>query len=119
MELLIVILVFAACAAICVNLFSSSFEIATNAHDTENATTLAENGAECYKAMGGNIEAALDFLGGRYYNEYRLPCSASEATYELRLSELSDAPRMCSLSVVRADGVELIAFTVAAGGEAQ
>ena len=65
MEQLIVIAVFAICAAACVKILTSSYFTAKDTRDISNAIIAAENGAECYKASEGDIGKVAEILGGR------------------------------------------------------
>ena len=96
-EQLIVIAVFAVCAAICTQLFVDAYITSNNARDMNYALLTAKNGAEAYKAFGGNPENVAVALGGAqygpdgsdvivYYNRDWLNCEHREAEYALRLS---------------------------------
>ena len=96
-EQLIVITVFAVCAAICSQLFVDAYITSNNARDMNYALLAAKNGAEVYKAFNGNPENVAVALGGSqygpggsdiivYYNRDWLNCEHREAEYALRLS---------------------------------
>jgi type II secretory pathway pseudopilin PulG len=63
-EQLIVIAVFAICAAACISILTASFFYATDAQAAGNAILKAETAAELYKATGGDIIMIAEFLGG-------------------------------------------------------
>ncbi|MCL2046855.1 MAG: hypothetical protein FWG88_10790 [Oscillospiraceae bacterium] len=65
MEQLIVIGTFALCAAACVRIFASSYFMAVEARDLSYGIRVAESGAECYKAVSGDLVIAADILGGK------------------------------------------------------
>jgi len=53
-EQIIVIAVFAICAAVCVRIIVSAYVMTTDAVDLRNALTIAESAAEAVKALDGN-----------------------------------------------------------------
>ena len=62
MEQLVVILVFAICAAVTVRIFVGSFLMAENAKHMKNALLIAESVAEVYKATDGDLTEMLKVL---------------------------------------------------------
>ena len=58
MEQLMMILVFALAAALCLQVFAKAGEISRQTEDYDRAVTLAANAAEVLKATAGEIEAA-------------------------------------------------------------
>jgi len=62
MEQLIVVAVFAICAAVCVQIISVAHAMTTDATDTRRALIAAENAAESFKAFGGDTAQAAAFL---------------------------------------------------------
>ena len=126
MEQLIVITVFAVCAAICTAILVQAYLTANHARDINHALIAAKNGAEVYRALG-NLEETAAALGGRaygaekvavYYNPDWKVSAQSEAAYVMRLIRPGGAspPYVYELSVQTISGEEIIAFTVAAGG---
>ena len=127
MEQLIVIAVFAICASACVKIFVNSYSTAVNTKDINNALLIAESGAECFKAVGGDVFEIADVLSGSvmdgtdavevYYNkEYRV-CPEDSAVYVMRLdgryAEDLEALKFGDISVRKITGEEIIAFTAA------
>jgi len=134
-EQLIVVAVFAICAAACVRIITSAYYTARDSRDVNNAIHAAESGAECFKAVAGDIGKTADILGGRvsdaggepaalvYYNAKWQVCAEADAdaSYMMRLTGAAAAPKTGSpllvsgeLSVIRLTGEELIAFPLAA-----
>ena len=130
MEQLIVILVFALCAAICVKIFVSSYIIASDSKDLNHALLIAESGAECYKAAAGDMGKAAHILGGSlqsgvaggltvFYDDRWRVCADNEAAYVLRIINQAPEHTLASLlfsdlTVEKIAGPEtLIAFSVA------
>ena len=124
MEQLAAITVFAVCAAVCAWIFTEAFYKANDARDINYALMAAKNGAEAYKAYG-SPEKAAEALAGRayapgeaavYYDKNWRVCDGPDAAYVLRLTGVRGAisPPLCRLSVERAAGEEIIAFTAAA-----
>lgn len=64
MELLVMILVFALAAAVCLGIFVKSDEISRSTHLRDRAVVLAQNGAEVMKACAGEADTAADKLDG-------------------------------------------------------
>lgn len=125
MEQLIVLLIFAVCAMVCVKIFVYSHLMAVDTYDLNNALAAAKNGAECFKATGGDIEKAAEILNGEYvfsaaavyFDAEWKPCGVNDAVYTMSLkpqdSERDRYPILCELSVEKTNGGALIAFTVA------
>lgn len=129
MEQLIVILIFALCAAVCAEIFAASFILSSDSKDINNALLIAECGAESYKAANGNAKKAALILTGSvddtdttiyaYYDKSRQACAKNEAAYVLSISDITADETPASLlfggiSVQKTGGEEIIAFTVAA-----
>jgi hypothetical protein len=98
MEQLIVIAVFAICAAACVKILTTSYFMAKQTRDTGNALLAAENGAECFKAFSGDVGKTAAMLGGTrgevngfdsvivYYDEEWDVCGEGGAMYRMYIS---------------------------------
>ena len=139
-EQLIVITIFAVCAAICVKIFISSFLTANETRDMNHALIIARNAAECYKVYGDPGKTAA-VLSGRehalgvpyaavFYDAGWRVSEAAEAAYVLRLTcrggnlppVIGNMPPaagaagllLCEISVEKITGEKLIGFTVAA-----
>ena len=133
MEQLIVVATFAICAAACVKILAASYFMANESRDTSNAIHAAESGAECYKAVSGDIGKTAELLGGStasiggapaavvYYDKDWAKCGEAAAEYVLQLVSVSDgagsALRSGSLQVATVDGEEILSFMIAARGE--
>jgi Tfp pilus assembly protein PilE len=126
LEQVIVIAVFAVCAAVFASIFADSYLRTQEAWDVNNALIAAKNSAECFKAYE-NAETAATVLRGSpdalnpesvYYDENWQVCDAETAVYVLRMeSEGTARPMLCGLTVSRQeDGKELVALTVAGRG---
>jgi len=127
-EKLIVIAVFALCAAACVDIFANAFLTASSAKDLSNALTTAKNGAERYKAnesitetaraLGGTANNAEGTSAAVYYDKDWQISSESEAAYILHMTHISSntPPQLCHIAVTKVSGEEIVSFTVAARG---
>ena len=129
-EQLIVIAVFALCAAACVRILADSYFTANNSRDLSNALLVAESGAESFKATGGDIDLIAGLMGGNtdsfrgspaaviYYDKQWNVCSEGSAYYKLLLvcNEPAERPALMEgeLSVEKITGEELIFLTVVA-----
>ena len=131
MEQLIVIATFAVCAAACIKILAASYFMATETRDMSNAIRAAENSAECYKAVSGDVGKTALIMGGIpanvdgsdaavvYYDKDWRVCGEQGAVYVLRLVDKSPATGLAALasgdlSVEKLTGEEIIAFSVAA-----
>ena len=63
-EQLIVIAVFAICAAACVSILTAAYFYTNDSSATSNAIIKAESAAEVFKATGGDVYAVADIMGG-------------------------------------------------------
>ena len=133
MEQLIVIATFALCAAACVRILVSSYLMATQARDTRSAIRAAESGAECYKAVSGDLEMFSRVLGGIaveidglntavvYYDNNWYVCGETDENAKYRLLLVADTSanhpenlHAGELTVDKLNGEALISLPVAA-----
>jgi len=131
-EQLIVIAVFALCAAACARILSAAYFSANDSRDLSNAIHTAESCAEAFKAVGGDQEKVTEILGGTlgvnndvntvaYYDGDWLVCGKENANYRVVLSVADPTIRDTQLlagvvSVQKLGGEEIFAITVAAWG---
>ena len=130
-EQLIVVTVFAICAAACVRIIVSAWYMARESRDINNAIHAAESGAESYKAVAGDISKTAGILGGNvrgadgaavvyYDSKWRVcPEDDADACYMMKLTSGSPGAGDTllvagELSVARLTGEELITFPLAA-----
>ena len=91
MELIITILLFAACGAVCVKLFVTSHVMTKETVELNEAVSIAQGFAEVMRATDGDIDSVLEHSpsavhGGEgffevFYNEDFDVCEFSEAAY--------------------------------------
>jgi type II secretory pathway pseudopilin PulG len=127
-EQLVVILIFAICSAVCISIFVESYMMGHRTLEVNNAIRAAGNGAESYKASGGDAQETARVLGGInnqadydedlliYYNDQWNPCEKEQALYVLRIIRLNNpAPSLvlAEVTVSRMDGEELFNLRVA------
>ena len=128
-EQLIVIAIFAICAAACIRILTASYFYASDSKATSNALLVAESVAESYKAFGGDLNAMTLVKNGLtvdqdgsaqiFYNETWQVCSEQNARYVLNLaagisSDVHKSLAMAELTVDKVDGGNLVAFPIAA-----
>ena len=132
-EQLIVVAVFAICAAACVRIITSAWYTARESRDINNAIHAAESGAESYNAVVGDLGKAAAVLGGKvgsvdgasaalvYYDSKWYVCAEADedARYVMRLKSEGPEPGGSflipgELSVLRLTGETLVAFPLAA-----
>lgn len=63
-ELLIGLLIFAIASAICLRIFVAASQISTGSTELNHAVIAAQNNAECFKSVRGDLPEAADLLGG-------------------------------------------------------
>lgn len=64
MEQLVMVLVFALAAALCLTVFVEADQISRETMHRDEAVLLAQNGAEVLKSCSGDVEKAAAILGG-------------------------------------------------------
>lgn len=64
MEQLVMVLVFALAAALCLGVFVKADQISRETRCRDEAVLLAQNGAEVLKSCAGSLENAAEILGG-------------------------------------------------------
>jgi type II secretory pathway pseudopilin PulG len=124
-ELIISLLLFSFCAAICIQIFNAASKRARDGEALNRAVFLAEQAAELYKAAGGDIaKTSESYRGGGvpiysggvmkvYYDEtwsealnpIFSAAIGDAAKYELRLSEANDGAAEVTVSE-RPNGVD-------------
>lgn len=92
MEQLVMVLVFALIAAMCLQAFVLSDDISRDTARHDQAAVLAQNGAETLKACGGDLAAAAEILGGTA-EAGRMTLSDQELLLEIKLIP-SSAPEL-------------------------
>lgn len=55
MELMIVIFIFALCAAVCMRLFGAAYSMSSDSDALNHATSISKTAAGCYKAADGDL----------------------------------------------------------------
>jgi len=129
-EQLIVIAVFAICAAACINILTAAFFISNNTSAEDHAILRAESAAEVFKATGGDEGAVMSILGGTsgvrggypgvtvFYDTGWQNSSEENASYVLHIgyrpTGISNSLVVAELTVDRITGEELVAFPLAA-----
>lgn len=86
MEQLVVVLVFALAAALCLLAFAHSHRISTETELRDRAVDLAVTGCETVKACRGDLEAAEKALGGQL-REGILLVNRQDLQMEIRISD--------------------------------
>jgi len=127
-EKLIVIAVFALCAAACASIFVEAYITANAAKDMNQALVVAKNGAELFKAYGDPYETA-GLLGGEYwildkdeaivvfYDKNWRITPEHDAEYVMSLRLIDGEPEYIrKLTVESVARDEILSFTVAARG---
>ena len=125
MEQLVMILVFALAAALCLQAFVKSDELSRRIEARDRAVTLCQSIAEVIRRNGSNFNTSAEQLGlefgqgstmFRYYDESWEPVPGLEGSYCLSVSGLYDTPPglgKASVSVSEAEGDTLFEVQVA------
>jgi len=130
-EQLIVIAVFAICAAACIRILATAYNYANTARDTCNALLAAESGAESFKSAAGDLGKVAEILDGKtvtiegyesvivYFDKEWQACGEDDAHFELRLisdSQSTESGQVTTgeLSVEKITGEELVTIPIAA-----
>ena len=129
-EQLIVIAVFAICAAACISILASAYFTSVETSEMSNALLVAESVAETYKATGGDLAVVARIMGGRLssvegayglvinYDSNWLAGDESSAVYRLLLTPMVGEQRVhaslnsSELSVFKLEGEEIVSFPV-------
>ena len=131
-EQIIVIAVFAICAAACVRILTAAYFTANDTQATSHAVLRAESAAEVFKATSGDVDAIASVLGGTsgtaadgvagvavYYDSSWQISNEGNASYHLGLAiyppqNPNDAHLLNGeIWVVKITGEELVSFPVA------
>jgi len=129
-EQLIVIAVFALCAAACISILANAYFMARDSRDISNALLAAESVADSFKAVSGDFEQTAQILGRAadhadddnliklFFDSDWLSSSEADAQFVLQLipdNHGSQAPALSinTLTVARITGDELVSFPVA------
>ena len=63
LEITVMILIFAFCAAVCLSLFASARRISKEADEATSAAMWAQSTAEVYKSAGGDLQRTAALIG--------------------------------------------------------
>lgn len=126
LELLIVLLIFALSAAVCVRLFVSARLTASESRALNHAVLLCESGAECFKAANGDIAKSADLLDWQYTDGQAVAyfdadwqsVAVGQAAYLVRLQALALEGPLAKAQVFAAamDGAPLFSLNITARG---
>ena len=121
MEQLIMLLVFALSAALCLQIYVFSAQISRRSEATGHAVTAVQNTAESVKFCRGNVSRYPQLLGGTGtsqqweigYNENWEKTSASEAAYRILITpEATSLPALGRASVTALTETDEVLFSV-------
>lgn len=129
MEQMVMLLVFALAAALCLQAFVTSDELSKNSEDRDRAAILCQNAAEAVRGAGGNLEEAAERLGIAYgayaqgepafsahYNADWTLSNTPDYTYRLSVQPVDsrvDGLGKASVSVMKEDGSTLFELDIA------
>ena len=132
MEQLIVILIFAFCSAVCVDIFVDSYLMTLRSKDKTGAILAAESCAETFKAVNGDMDKASEILEGVvtnginemkvFYDKNWQACPDGDAAYTLTVTageSRDNSPTMETINIVNHRGEDIVSFTVAVRRDAQ
>ena len=95
LEQIVVIMIFAICAAVCVYILVVSYLMTADAVDTKYALLVAESVAEAHRAFGADTRLVAEVIGGSYtadsvvvyFNNNWEPYVEAYAAFVLRLTQ--------------------------------
>lgn len=125
MELIIVVVFFAICAAICMKVFAQAKKYNDTGYQLNNATVLCQNCAECFRAYDGNVIKTADKLGAAessaekavfyYGSDFKSVSSVKKAYYSMTLTRtLANGTYTAVINVCKKDGSSIQKITCAA-----
>lgn len=117
-EITVMLLVFALCAAICLTIFATADRLSDQSQALDQAVLLVQSTAERYKAFEGDLEKTAHAAGClpagetavAYFDHHWQTVTAGDAVYRL---VLEPGRQQLSIRVEQADGSTL--FSVEAG----
>lgn len=68
-EIVLVVLFFSICSAICINVFAISKQLSLNSENLSYGVMKVESAAECYKSVDGNLDEVASILTGASYTD--------------------------------------------------
>ncbi len=93
-EMMLMVLVFALCSAVCVRIFAYSQQLSRDSRNLSNACIVAQSAASCYKVERGDIERTIEAIGGKasgtnrcYYDGDWRHASPDAAVFVLAINE--------------------------------
>ena len=87
-ELLIVILLFALCAAVCLNLFVAADRMSNDSDDLNHAVLLTKTAAGCYKAADGDLTVWCRLMNA---SEYSVNNDTATIYYDAQWQQAAEA----------------------------
>lgn len=112
LELLVMVLVFALAAAVCLQCFAEAALIRRETACLDRAVILAQNGAEILKAGSGDLEKAAALLDGAVSGN-SLTAEQEGLTLTIQKQDSPIPGLGCALAEVTAGGEYLFSLTVA------
>lgn len=126
MELLMVILLFAICAAICLQMFAFASKQAQQAEELSYGSMTADSCASCFQAYDGDLLFVADQLGGVvtnnsmdvYYDEnWQAVSSTSDAgCYQLTCEKTGNIGQITVVKYGQTDSIYTLTVQVKGGG---
>ena len=123
MEQLIMLLVFALAAALCLRVFVNASRLSQYCRMRSHGITVAQNAAEALKDTGGDLETCAARYGGTLDRDTWIltfdsdwqPTDSADATFFIRTSLAEDGIPLlgtADILVEKATGEELVGFSV-------
>lgn len=118
MEIVIVILIFSLCAAVCLSLFAASDRMSEESDALNHAVVISKNAAGCFKSAEGDyallfalmeVPARIDSIDGKqcakvyYDNNWEPATHAKENGYYLSVSEITHETSMMEVALLEAE----------------
>jgi len=88
-EQIIVIAIFAVCAAVCINIIARAYLMTEDAVNTRYALAVAESAAESFKAFDGDTDRVFDLVG-TYFDDNWRRTNPQNASFVLRVNPIDE-----------------------------
>ena len=101
MELIITILLFAACGAVCVKLFVTSHVMTKDTVEINEAVSIAQGFAEVMRGSDGDIDSVLEHYPTAVHGDVTMTPTGAIQNMEIRIVRLADYKDIYTLNATK------------------